>query len=325
MPMTKAAVKAMDAIQEYMKGVTPTIPITGFMVAGASKRGWTTWTTGAVDSRVFAIAPLVMPILNMIPNMGEEFRNYGNWSFAIDDYVNAGVMKQFWSPQMQQLADIVDPYSYVDRLTMPKLVIAATGDEFFLPDSPKWFWDSMQGESHLFMVPNCEHSLFGHELPLGRALETFFYLVAHDIPRPTYTWNITTLANGTAVIDVYTDPKNPPFEIIKWTATTFADTYRRDFRLVTCDEIICFQPVLWFEEDVVDLGNGHYQATQDPPSEGWTGFFVEVDYNFGNAPGPLGLLTTSTIVKVVPDTYPYPNCGPPTCDNPPSPSTVQKN
>ena len=35
------------------------------MVAGASKRGWTTWTTMAVDKRVFAAIPIVMDILSM--------------------------------------------------------------------------------------------------------------------------------------------------------------------------------------------------------------------------------------------------------------------
>lgn len=35
------------------------------MVAGASKRGWTTWTTAAVDKRVFAAIPIVMDLLNL--------------------------------------------------------------------------------------------------------------------------------------------------------------------------------------------------------------------------------------------------------------------
>ncbi len=35
-----------------------------FMVAGASKRGWTTWTTAAVDKRVIAAIPIVMDMAN---------------------------------------------------------------------------------------------------------------------------------------------------------------------------------------------------------------------------------------------------------------------
>jgi PhoPQ-activated pathogenicity-related protein len=31
-----------------------------------------------------------------------------------------------------QMTDIVDPFSYRDRLTMPKLVVDSTGDEFFM-------------------------------------------------------------------------------------------------------------------------------------------------------------------------------------------------
>jgi PhoPQ-activated pathogenicity-related protein len=36
-----------------------------FLIAGASKRGWTTWLTPAVDERIVAIVPIVMPMLNM--------------------------------------------------------------------------------------------------------------------------------------------------------------------------------------------------------------------------------------------------------------------
>lgn len=44
LPMTKAAYKGMDAISEFCasKGVPK---IKKFMIAGYSKRGWTTWTT----------------------------------------------------------------------------------------------------------------------------------------------------------------------------------------------------------------------------------------------------------------------------------------
>ncbi len=49
----------MDCTTEFM-GKTYGTPTRSFIVAGASKRGWTTWTTGAVDKRVIAIVPIVM-------------------------------------------------------------------------------------------------------------------------------------------------------------------------------------------------------------------------------------------------------------------------
>jgi PhoPQ-activated pathogenicity-related protein len=58
-PLRQAVVRAMDATTEFITK-THNAAVQKFIVAGASKRGWTTWTTGAVDSRVIAIIPIVM-------------------------------------------------------------------------------------------------------------------------------------------------------------------------------------------------------------------------------------------------------------------------
>ena len=64
--------------------------IDGWFVAGASKRGWTTWLVGAVECatcpKIVGIAPLV-PI---VPKLHEEihrmYQAYGGYTFAFKDY-----------------------------------------------------------------------------------------------------------------------------------------------------------------------------------------------------------------------------------------------
>ncbi|MCA9426535.1 MAG: PhoPQ-activated pathogenicity-like protein PqaA type, partial [Candidatus Omnitrophica bacterium] len=75
LPMTKAVVRAMDTVTLFLEseqggGVT----VDKFTIAGGSKRGWTTWTTGAVDPRVVAIAPIVIDMLNVVPSFEHHWR-----------------------------------------------------------------------------------------------------------------------------------------------------------------------------------------------------------------------------------------------------------
>ena len=62
-PMVKAAVRAMDTVTAFVSQITNN-NIDKYAVAGASKRGWTTWLTAAVDKRVVALMPIVLSVLN---------------------------------------------------------------------------------------------------------------------------------------------------------------------------------------------------------------------------------------------------------------------
>jgi len=303
MPMTKAAVRAFDTIQSLAKSLNVVPPIDSFVVGGASKRGWTTWTTGAVDKRVKAIVPIVMPILNMIPNMNHQWQAYGNWSFALDDYLNMHLMADLNQPVFQKMTDIVDPFSYRDRLTMPKYAICSTGDEFFLPDSPQFFWDSLVGPKYLRIVPNSEHSLEGHATDIGLAVNAFYHMVITNKKLPDFSWKQTKLPNGGAILNVTTIEK--PSTVKLWHANTISST-RRDFRLIICDNLknpACLQPVVWTEMTLQDSGNGVYTAQLSPPPTGWTGFLIELNYNVENQ-----VLKFTTEAFVVPDTLPFPPC-----------------
>eukprot|EP01116_Phalansterium_solitarium_P018307 TRINITY_DN4813_c0_g1_i1.p1 TRINITY_DN4813_c0_g1~~TRINITY_DN4813_c0_g1_i1.p1 ORF type:complete len:334 (+),score=96.50 TRINITY_DN4813_c0_g1_i1:25-1002(+) len=155
LPMTKGAVRAMDTVQALVAQQEKSAPaIKNFVVMGASKRGWTTWTTAAVDPRVKAIIPIVMPILNMQENMNHHWQCLGEWSFALQPYEKFDIFKYLNDPIMVQLRDVVDPLTYINRYTMPKLMITSTGDEFFMPDSPRFFSNQLVGESHFLTMPS---------------------------------------------------------------------------------------------------------------------------------------------------------------------------
>ena len=78
MPMTKACVRAMDSVTSFMATAEGgNVKVDKFVVAGGSKRGWTTWTTAAVDKRVVAISPMVIDLLNNEKSFEHHFQAYG--------------------------------------------------------------------------------------------------------------------------------------------------------------------------------------------------------------------------------------------------------
>lgn len=146
LPMTKAAVRAMDTVIAFCGSDDGgNTKIDSFVVTGGSKRGWTTWTTAAVDKRVVAIVPLVIDMLNVIPSFQHHFAVYGYYAPAVGDYEEMGIMSQQNSPRYRELMKLVEPYEYRQRLTMPKFIINATGDQFFLPDSWRFYFNDLPG------------------------------------------------------------------------------------------------------------------------------------------------------------------------------------
>ena len=64
-------------------------------------------------------------------------------------------------PRFDSLMEIIDPFSYRDKILMPKLVIDGTMDEFFLLDDSSYWWNQMPNAYELnrfLMVPNAEHT-----------------------------------------------------------------------------------------------------------------------------------------------------------------------
>lgn len=284
MPMTKSAVRAMDTIQTFCASDQGgKVEVNNFVVAGASKRGWTTWTTAIVDKRVIGIVPAVIDLLNLIPSFRHHKAMYGEWAPAVNDYVRMGIMDWMETPEFAALMRLVEPYEYRDRLTMPKLIMNGSQDEFFCPDSSLFYIDDMQGPTYLRYVPNVGHALLPSDSPLS--LLSFFNAVVKGKTFPSYSWSFPD-ANTTRV-----ETPDKPTEVKLWKAT---NPEARDFRTYVLkdtykDQVLEAQP------------DGSYIGHVETPEKGWTAFMVEVTFDAGD--GLYHKFTTP--IRIVPETLPH--------------------
>lgn len=177
LPMTKSAVRAMDAVSGFVaSGAGGNVRIAKYVVCGESKRGWTTWTTAAVDKRVIAIIPEVIDVLNIGPSMRHHYRVYGSYSSELDDYAQLGIMRRANTLEYRNLMKIEEPFEYRERFTMPKFIINASGDQFFLPDSSQFYFDQLPGEKYLRYVPNANHGVRDNT-DAGQSIAAYFWSI----------------------------------------------------------------------------------------------------------------------------------------------------
>ncbi|XP_071108310.1 autocrine proliferation repressor protein A-like [Haliotis cracherodii] len=307
-PMTKATVRGMDTIANFSQSLQE-INIDKFYVAGASKRGWTTWTTAAVDPRVKGISPIVMDLLHMVKNLHHHFRAYGGWTFAFKDYYELNFTESLDHPNTQKMADIIDPISYNDKLTMPKLIISTGGDEFFLPDDSHYYYNDLNGPKYLRILPNAEHSCAGHEISLLFTMRAFFLSIMSASPLPKFSWVRELTANG-GKITVTTETE--PLTVTSYWAKTIGGE-RRDFRLLVGTpgnpEKPFPHPVIWHSQATEYVGNNTYVAEFENPDEGWRAFFIQLTFR-GVKDSVLEFTTES---QIIPDVFPFPDCSGESC------------
>ncbi len=223
-PMVKSSIRAMDAVQAFTRTEWD-LRIENFAVTGASKRGWTTWLTGAADARVNAIAPIVIDVLNMEKQMPHQLEHWGAYSPMIADYTRRGLPGLVSSAKGRQLLRMVDPFSYRDRLLMPKLLIIGTNDAYWPLDACNLYWDDLRGPKYLTYVPNNGHGVTDMARVLG-AIGGMTRAASGEQSFPKLSWNFRPSTTTAGALRLAVGSEVEPSEARIWTA--HATT--RDFR-----------------------------------------------------------------------------------------------
>lgn len=326
LPMVKSAVRAMDTTQNYVNNVLNLSQhVNDFVVTGFSKRGWTTYLTGANDDRVKAIMPGVFDALNLYEQLDQHGQTYANildftrpdpvrsdrrYSAAIEDYVNYRIVNAPTSSDpviranSPKLLQILDPYQYRDKLDMPKYLVNAAGDEFFVNDSSQYYVHDLIGPTYLRMVPNAGHGLGEGNfvnIPTARGktvmqdvvdgFQAFYEAIVNDEVLPQFSWT----RNSDGSLDLSFDPSRRPTRVVGWTADAENGDYRwgggfgPEWRQFTGDS--------GHPDGSNELAT-HWEL--DAPSKGSRAFLVELEFDRGPGKLPFVFTTEVSVVRATP-------------------------
>jgi PhoPQ-activated pathogenicity-related protein len=166
---------------------------------------------------------------------------------------------------------------------MPKYVVNAGGDQYFPPDSSKFYFGDLVGPKFLRYVPNADHSLRGSDAQ--NSILAFYQAILTRAVMPRFSWELA--ADGSIRVKA----EDKPREVNLWQAT---NPKARDFRLEAIGPA--------YRKSPLDPGDsGVYVAKLPKPETGWTAFFVELVFDSG---GKVPFKFT-TQVSIVPDVLPH--------------------
>ncbi len=288
LPMVKAGTAAMTAVQQFLASdAGGKTSIDDFVVSGGSKRAWTSWLVGLLDTRVIGMIPIVINVLDVDATTRHHWEAMGYFSPALGDYVKAGLIPDQTGLKMKAVNTIEDPLNYRGRpqMLMPKFIVNAVGDEYFPPDNTQFSYHLLPGAKQLRMLPNSRHSTAGTDL--NESMTAWYGSLIHNAPIPEYTWTIRD--DGALVVN---PGKQKPSQVLLWQGT---NPKARDFRVQTLGDKAFTSNALTAQAD------GTYVGNVEKPVTGYTAYFVELTYP--SATKYPFKFTTEVYVK--PDILPY--------------------
>jgi len=200
--MTKAVVRAMDVVQEKLGNAEE------FLVAGASKRGWTTYLASAIDPRVKAMLPISIDIANISESMKHHWEAYGFYAPAVRDYADYDLfcrMEDPAEPYAEDVLKIVDPLTYLAKYKMPKLILVSAGDQFFLPDSSRFYYSQLPAAKNLRYTVNTDHSQLQNLVQVLISALSWGQKAMNNQALPQFNW--TFEPDGSIRVQTQTTPR----------------------------------------------------------------------------------------------------------------------
>jgi PhoPQ-activated pathogenicity-related protein len=264
-PMVKSAIRAMDVVQEFSTRELKN-GIEHFIVSGASKRGWTSWLTGANDTRVKAIGPMVIDVLNMPVNIDYQKKVWGDYSVEIQDYVDLGIAQQLTTEGGSDLVKMVDPYSYRRTLTMPKMIFMGTNDPYWPVDAVKNYIDSIPGDNHICYTPNAAHDL-GDKVKALTTLNAFIGFTVKGEKYPVCNYSVSESGNK-IILKVESTP-DCCLDAILWSSASSDQDFRNE---------------TWADSTLNPADKSNITVEIKKPVSGFRAFYIDLKYKapFGN-------------------------------------------
>lgn len=208
---------------------------------------------------------MVIDMLNMSAQMKLQVASFGGYSEQIDDYTDLNLPAALSTPAGQKLQSIVDPFSYREKLTMPKLLIFGTNDRYWPLDACGLYWDQLLGEKHLLYVPNAGHGIKDYARVIG-SISALHRSRHGGKPLPVLDWEFAK-AGPNVTLDV--TAKGGVDTVHGWVA--HAPT--RDFR-----------DAKWEQQACQTSGDNAWRLTVKKPEEGFMACFVEFVSNTDATP-----------------------------------------
>lgn len=214
------------------------------------------------------LMPLNIPMVTALSQaMRLAKKELTQWN--INSFIITGISKRGWT-------------TYQPRLAIPKYIINASGDDFFVPDNTRFYYSKLPGVKSLRIVPNMNHYSINQF-----AEESLVPFINRFQSKKTLPQLIGLIHHH--LLTVYFS--EAPVKVVRWTAN---NPNARDFRYA-CG--IRYQPL------TIDIpANNKISITLNEPKTGWEATYIEATFNDG--------YVATSQVYITPDEK-YPQTAPP--------------